>query len=197
MDRTDARFGAIPPMPDDVEPGMICLHCRQETHCREVLCINCSRLLFVWAQFQISLQNYSYYLDWTNGAIPTDGGIADDDMPEEEPGMICARCRQEIHSTSDVCINCLDGITEPASTTSAPADVEQQGTGVGAIVEEPNRSVDFCVSSNCNELEIDSKSEINNDSVIDYERPPPQNGLTFRIEHILNACPHRIKATPT
>ena len=201
MDRTDARFGAIPPMPDDVEPEMICLHCRQETHCREVLCINCSRLLFdrvarVRAQFQISQQNYSEYLDRTNGAITTDDGITDDDMPEEEPGMICSRCRQETHSTSDVCINCLDGITEPDSTTSnapdpaatsAPADVERLGTGVGAIVsEEPNRCVDFCVCSNCNELEIDSESEINNDSGIEYERPPQQNGSTFRIEHILN-----------
>ena len=43
------------------------------------------------------------------------------------------------------------------------------------MVEEPNRCVDFCVCSNCNELEIDneseidSESEINNESVIEYD----------------------------
>ena len=75
----------------------------------------------------------------------------------------------------------MDGLTEPDSTTSnapdpaatsAPADVEQPGTGVGAIVgEEPNRCVDFCVCSNCNELEIDNESEIESESEINiWER---------------------------
>ena len=73
----------------------------------------------------------------------------------------------------------MDGLTEPDSTssnapdpaaTSAPADVEQPGTGVGAIVgEEPNRCVNFCVCSNCNELEIDNESEIYNESVIECD----------------------------
>ena len=47
---------------------------------------------------------------------------------------------------------------------------DQPGTGVGAIVgEEPNRCVNFCVCSNCNELEIDNESEIDNDLEIESE----------------------------
>ena len=42
---------------------------------------------------------------------------------------------------------------------------DQPGTGVGAIVgEEPNRCVNSCVCSNCNELEIDNESEIDKSS---------------------------------
>ena len=41
-----AGVGAIPSMPDDGEPGMICLECGRETHCRVDLCINCVRLYF-------------------------------------------------------------------------------------------------------------------------------------------------------
>ena len=96
----------------------------------------------------------------------------------------------------------MDGLTEPDSTTSnapdpaatsAPADVEQPGTGVGAIVgEEPNRCVDFCVCSNCNELEIDNESEIeseleiNNDSVIESENECNIENESITVDQVNN-----------
>ena len=317
-----AGVGDIPPMPDDGEPGMVCRECRQETHCRVDLCINCVRLYFDFddstepdlttsnapdpaatsapadmeqlgagvgaileepnitvdqvinentrpeqdqsenqgypsdlprPQFtmnlpgpsdftvariineraptrdantditeddiitnaedieQTNLETYSENLDQTYGAIPTDDGITDRDMPEEKFCMICVGCRQETH-----CIKYSrlfsDGLSEPDSTTSnapdpagtsAPADVEQPGAGVGAIVgEEPNRCVNFCVCSNCNELEIDNELVIECDLEIESENersiqeqsenqgypmlPPLDEPVFYGYGHILN-----------
>ena len=307
-----AGVGDIPPMPDDGEPGMVCRECRQETHCRVDLCINCVRLYFDFddstepdlttsnapdpaatsapadmeqlgagvgaileepnitvdqvinentrpeqdqsenqgypsdlprPQFtmnlpgpsdftvariineraptrdannditedgiitnaedieQTNLETYSENLDQTYGAIPTDDSITDGNIAEGKFCMICVGCRQETH-----CIKYSrlfsDGLSEPDSTTSnapdlavtsAPADVEQPGAGVGAIIgEEPNRCVNFCVCSNCNELEIDNESEIeseleiNNDSVIESENECNIENESITVDQVNN-----------
>ena len=327
-----AGVGDIPPMPDDGEPGMVCRECRQETHCRVDLCINCVRLYFDFddstepdlttsnapdpaatsapadmeqpgagvgaileeanitvdqvinentrpeqdqsenqgypsdlphPQFtmnlpgpsdftvariineraptrdaniditeddiitnaeeieQTNLETYSENLDQTYGAIPTDDGITDRDMPEEKFCMIRVGCRQETH-----CIKYSrlfsDGLSEPDSTTSnapdpagtsAPADVEQPGAGVGAIVgEEPNRCVNFCVCSNCNELEIDNELVIECDLEIESENersiqeqsenqgypmlPPLDEPVFYGYGHILNRNAPTVERPP-
>ena len=157
-----------------------------------------------------------------DGAIPTDG-ITDDAptlprlsraMPEEEPGMICVGCRQQTHSALDLCINCsrlefFDGLTESVSTTSnssdpaatsAPADVEQPGPGVGAILgEELNINVDQVNNENIRpalvksfnllgrQQSIQEQSEnILNGHALTRERPCLRDELDSTVPHIIN-----------
>ena len=80
---------------------------------------------------------------------------------------------------------------------------DQPGTGVGAILgEEPNRCVNFCVCSNCNELEIDNELVIECDLEIESENersiqeqsenqgypmlPPLDEPVFYGYGHILN-----------
>ena len=135
LDRTIGHVPTNDDITDDNMPeGTICVGCTQETHCTMDLCINCSRLAFnlltEYGSTYIVAEEYRPYFEHYGLTAPADMDQIDASVGSTEPDS----------TTSNA--------PDPAAT-SAPADMEQPGTGVGAILgEEPNITVDQVINEN-------------------------------------------------